>query len=378
MDKILFVDDDKNILSYFKRRFYKKFETLLCDDPIKGIEIVKKIKNIAVVISDMKMPNMDGISFLKEVKKLSPNSVRVLFTGYADLDNAILAVNKGSVFKFLTKPCDDKIFEDVIQQCVKQYKLIIAEKELITGTLIGSINLLSDILSLVNPEAFGRASRIKRLVKWFVNYFKVKGSWRYEMAATLSQIGCVMVPQETLKKVYQGKELSGEERQLYEMYPSIGQSLLKNIPRLEEVAKMILYQEKHYNGGGIPKDDIKGEQIPLGSRFLKVALDFDLLENRGVSKPKIYKTMVENVGVYDPKVLKALEEYLGEEARYEIKRLPLKDIFSGMIFGEEVRTKTGLLLISRGYEANMTVLLRLRNFAEKHGINEPIKVLIPV
>ncbi len=378
MEKILFVDDEKNILSYFRRRFHKKFKVIICEDPIRSLDIIRKNKDIAVVVSDMKMPKMDGINLLKEISKFSPKTVRVLLTGYADLETAILAVNKGNVFRFLTKPCEDTLLEQVLDQCVKQYKLIIAERELLHGTLKGSINLLSDVLSLTNPEAFGRGARVKRMVRWFSIYFKVKDIWKYELAAMLSQIGCVILSSETLTKVYKGKKLTDEERQLYEMHPGVGQSLLKNIPRLGEVAQMILYQEKHYDGGGIPQDGLKGEEIPLGGRFLKVALDFDLLQNRGLSKAEVYKTMVSQKGVYDPNVLKALEEFLGEEAKYEIKDLPLKQILPGMIFGQEVRTKTGLLLLAKGHEANWTVLLKLKEFAERIGIEEPIKVLIPV
>ncbi|GAB6163840.1 response regulator [Desulfothermus naphthae] len=378
MDKILFVDDEKNILSYFRRKFHKKYKVLTSEDPIESLNIVKKNKDIAVVVSDMKMPNMDGITLLNHISKISPKTVRVLLTGYADLETAILAVNKGNVFRFLTKPCEDTLLEQVLSQCVKQYKLVIAERELLHGTLKGSINLLSDILSLTNPEAFGRGARIKRMVRWFAIYFKVKDVWKYELAALLSQIGCVTISSETLLKIYKGKKLTEEEIQLYEMHPGIGHSLLKNIPRLGDISRMILYQNKCYDGKGMPQDGIKGEDIPLGGRFLKVALDFDLLQNRGMSKAEVYKFMINQKGVYDPKVLKALEEFLGEEAKFEVKELYLKDILPGMIFGEEVKTNNGLLLLAKGHEANWTVLLKLKEFGKRFGIKEPIKVLIPI
>ncbi len=349
-----------------KGDFIKKFNVITCDDPVTSLDIVKENKDVAVVVSDMKMPKMDGITLLNNISKLSPNTVRVLLTGYADLNTAILAVNKGNIFKFLTKPCDDKLLEDVLIQCIRQYKLITAEKELLHGTLKGSINLLSDILSLTNPEAFGRGSRIKRMVRWIVRYFKVKNIWKYELAAMLSQIGCVVLSQETLTKIYHGKKLTEEEKQLYEMHPGVGNSLLKNIPRLSDIAQMILYQEKHYDGGGIPQDGVKGDDIPFGGRILKVALDFDLLQNRGLSKAETYKVLKSRKGIYDPKILKALEEYLGEEAKYEVKELPLKEILPGMIFGQEVKTKTGLLLLAKGHEANWAVLLKLKKICRKY------------
>ena len=199
------------------------------------------------------------------------------------------------------------------------------------------------------------------------------------MAAMLSQIGCVILPQETLKKLYEGQVLSQEEQQLFDMHPSLGSNLLGNIPKLEEVARIIALQEKHYDGGGFPDDGPKGEEIPVGARILKAVLDFDLLVTAGEKKNQAFASLHELAGtVYDPKILKALEKVLGAEAHYEVKQLSFDQLSQGMIFSQEVRTDTNILLVSKGQEVSKPLLIRLENFVKNFGIEEPLEMLLPL
>ena len=375
-EKILFVDDDKRILSSLKRQFHKKYEVHLTVDPFKALEFVKNSGPFAVVVADIRMPELDGVQFLSQVKEISPDSVRVILTGQADMETAIASVNEGNVFRFLTKPCPFEKMDQFLDDCIKQYTLIKSERELLQDTLRGSINVLSEILSLSNPEAFGRASRIKRLTRSMAQYFQVKSLWKYDLAAMLSQIGCVTLPQQTLQKLYHGTSLNEAEQQLYDKHPSIAQNLLQHIPRLEKVGGMILYQEKNFDGSGFPKDNVSGEDIPLGARILKVALDYDLYEAKEVEKAYIFSQMEEEQGVYDPQVLHALENVLGKEAHYVIEHLPINKLVMGMIFGQEVRAKNGTLIVAKGQEVNETILLRLENFYRNYGIDEPVKMYV--
>ncbi len=375
-EKILFVDDDKNILSSLKRQYHKKFQVYVSAEPHKALEIVNNSGPFAVVIADMRMPELDGVQFLSKVMEIAPDTVRVILTGQADMESAIASVNEGHIFRFLTKPCPPEEMDKVLDDCIRQYTLIKSERELLQGTLRGSINVLSDILSLTNPEAFGRASRIKRTTKKMAQYFQVKGLWKYDLAAMLSQIGCVTLPQQTMQKLYHGEQLDQEEKQIYNMHPSVAQNLLQHIPRLEKVGEMILYQEKNFDGSGFPNDQVSGSDIPLGGRILKVALDYDLYEAREVEKAYILSEMKHKKGVYDPKVLLALETILGKEAHYVIKHLPIKELDPGMIFGQEVKTKNDILLVAKGQEVSEAILLRLRNFYQNYGIQEPIKMYV--
>lgn len=376
--KILFVDDDPNILASFKRTLRKRYDMDVAVGPEEGLKAVEGYRHYALVISDLRMPVMDGIQFLSRVRELSPDTVRMILTGNADLQAAIDAVNRGNIFRFLTKPCEPETLQSAIDSGLHQYRLVRAEKELLEKTLRGAIRILAEVLSLVNPEAYGRASRIARYVSDVGARLGYPKPWQLETAAMLSQIGCIVLPEDSLKKIYRGNELTPEEAQLFAMYPSVGASLIGKIPRMEEISEIIAYQEKHYDGSGIPKDDRSGEAIPLGSRILKVVLDFDALEARGLPRAAAMNHMRKRQGAYDPKVLKALEEVLGDEARFEVKELSLHELQLNMIIGDDVLSLKGVLLTAKGQEITPALLERLKNFAKTVGVKEPIRVLIPI
>ncbi len=377
-EKILFVDDDPNILASFKRTLRKRYDLDTAVGPEEGLEAVGRYRHYALVVSDLRMPVMDGIQFLSKVRDISPETIRMILTGNADLQAAIDAVNRGNIFRFLTKPCPPETLQMAVDAGLQQYRLIRAEKELLEKTLRGAIRILTDVLSLVNPEAYGRASRIRRYVRDVGARIGYPKAWQLETAAMLSQIGCVVLPEDTLKKIYHGKDLTPEESQLFRMYPSVGADLIAKIPRMEEISEIIAYQEKHFDGSGIPKDDRSGETIPLGSRILKVVLDFDALETRGLPRAAAMNHLRKRSGHYDPAVLEALEEVLGDEARFQVKELPLQELQLNMIVGEDVVSLKGVLLIAKGQEITPALLERLKNFSRTVGVKEPIRVLIPV
>lgn len=376
-EKILAVDDEKNILDGIQRQLRKKFHIETALGPEKGLDAVLNRGPYAVVISDLRMPKMDGIQFLARVREIVPDTVRIMLTGNADLENTIQAVNEGNIFRFLTKPCARENLEKVIQLGIEQYRLITAERELLQKTLKESINVLNKVLSLVNPEAFGRSSRIKRYVKQIGEKLEVPDVWKFELAAMLSQIGCVILPEEALKKLCRGKNLTGEEAQLFDMHPMIASDLLTNIPRMKKIAEIIRYQEKHFDGNGNPKDTRKGKDIPLGARILKVALDFDLLEAKGVFKRRAIKQLQSRSGWYDPIVLDAFGKIVDDETMYIEREVMFSELKADMMLDEDISTSKGRLLITRGQEISDILLSRLKNFAKTEGVQEPIRVLIP-
>ena len=121
--RILFDDDEKNIVEGYKRNLRHDFDVFFSIDPIKALEIMQTQKEFAVIISDYKMPHMNGVEFLNKAASFSPNSVRIILTGNADLSIAIKAVNQCNVFRFLTKPCPIDEIRKIIDEGLKQYKL---------------------------------------------------------------------------------------------------------------------------------------------------------------------------------------------------------------------------------------------------------------
>jgi response regulator RpfG family c-di-GMP phosphodiesterase len=376
--KVLFVDDDPNILAAYQRQLRRQYQidTALAGD--RGLDAVAKTGPYAVIVSDLKMPGMNGIQFLAKVREMAPDSVRMMLTGFAELQTAIDAVNQGNIFRFLTKPCPPDILGRALDSGIEQYRLIIAERELLEQTLKGSIKVLTQILSLLNPEALGRSSRISRYAREIGLVMKIPEIWQLETAAMLSQIGFILLPEEALKKIYHGQQLTPEETQLLDMHPFIASDLVNNIPRLEAIAKTISYQEKHFDGTGLPVDAVRREEIPLGARILKVALDFDTLQTAGDSKSKAIAQLEQRKGWYDPEVVTALEAVVWIEGKFQVRVISLRELNDNMILDDDVWTTSGILLIAKGQEVNFLIRKRLHNFAETVGIKEPLQVLVPL
>ena len=377
LEKILFVDDDSNVLEAFQRSFRKQFvvETLL--DGAAALAEVTEHGPYAVVVSDMKMPGMNGIRFLSELRRVAPHTVRMLLSGHSDLGVAVEAVNESHIFRFLTKPCAPETLGRALTAGVEQYRLIGAERELLENTLKGSVKVLTDLLSIVNPPAFGRASRVRRLVRELAVELNLQPAWELEIAAMLSQIGCVTLPEEALEKMFRGKDLSAAELKIFQEHPKVGHDLIANIPRLEGVAAIIACQDRRYDGTGAPEDLTSKESVPQGARVLKVALDLDTLTSRGRSPGAALMEMRQRAGWYDPAVMAALETVLKTRIRWELKTVGVEALSSKMILAEEVHSISGLLLIARGQEVTPSLQIRLQTLRRHGALVGTLKVLVP-
>jgi response regulator RpfG family c-di-GMP phosphodiesterase len=369
--QILCVDDEPNVLQAFERQFRKQFELHTALGPEKGLEKLSQNGPFAVVVSDLRMPGMNGIEFLARVRENWPDTVRIMLTGQADLSAAIAAVNQGNVFQFLSKPCPSEMLARALDAGLNQYRLIVSERELLEQTLRGSIGVMSEILSLANPLAFSRAERIRRYTLHIAHHLNLAGAWQYELAAMLSQIGCVAVPPNVLDKYYDAQRLDAREQTILASQGQIGQKLLAQIPRMEEVAEMVGNQHlDRIEPGGTT------EAVAIGSRLLKIALDFDELAMRG-TEPATALSAMGNRGVYDPRFLAALEQVQVQQAEREVRLLPLMALKTGMTTNSDVRSKTGLLLMGTGQEITASAIARLRTFALTTGVVEPISVRMP-
>lgn len=238
-DRILFVDDDPSVLDAYQRTFRKEFTVGVATSGEEALALLERQGPYAVVVSDMQMPGMDGIRLLAEVRARAPDTLRMMLTGKSDLQVAMDAVNEGAIFRFLTKPCPAGTMGKALTAGVTQYYLVTTERELLQKTLSGAVKVLAEVLALVNPTAFGRAQRVHRLVGQLADKLAVAGSWQIDIAAMLSQLGCVTLPEETLAKVCAAAPLAPQEWTQFNNHPSVGAALIANIPRLEDVAAII-------------------------------------------------------------------------------------------------------------------------------------------
>lgn len=370
---ILCVDDEARVLEGLVLHLRRDFNVYTASGGEEGLQKLKEVVGIAVVVSDMRMPGMDGATFLKRAMRAHPEATRILLTGEPGRDAAVLAVNEGQIFRFLTKPCPPDRLKSTVEAAVVQHRLVTAERVLLQETVIGCIQALVDVLAITNPVAFGRASRIKRLAMDFATSVGCKGFWQLEAATMLSQLGYLSLPVELVEKLYYGERLTQEEKVLAEGVPTVAGKLLGHIPRLEPVLQIL-------SAVSASDEQLKAlgdGTIGLGARMLSIALDYDTLVVQGHSTDVAVQTLRSKANRYGEPLLEKFASHMGAAAgTAEIREMPLRLVQPGMIVMDDLRTHMGTLLVPRGFEVSETFLERLRNFGT--GIlAEKVRVRVP-
>jgi response regulator RpfG family c-di-GMP phosphodiesterase len=374
-EKILLVDDDSNILDGYRRGLIREFQIETAVGGQEGLRQATENGPYAVVISDMRMPGMDGLQLLSTIKSQYPETIRVMLTGNADMETAVNAINEGAIFRFLNKPCSKEVMAKTMTAALVQYRLVTAEKQLLEQTLSGCIHVLTEVLSLVNPAAFSRAARARRYIHQIVTAMKLGNPWKYEVAAMMSQLGCVTLPSETIDAVYAGGKLSTNEQAQYDAHPHVAYDLLSKIPRLEPIAWMIEHQNQP-----LPEDgtgDSQPVDIRQGAEILRLILAYEKHIHKGTSRTEAAHILSRQNKGFNPDFFSALVTLDPNAEEGEIRRCRIKDLAPGMIIQQEVRTTDGTLLVSKGQEATPPMLIKLRNFHEKGAISADITISLP-
>lgn len=380
-NKILFVDDDANLLAGCQRTLRKDFTIDTALGGEQALALIEQHGPYAVVVADMQMSGMNGIQFLIKVEEGAPETIRIMLTGNADQKTARDAVNQGHIFRFLTKPCPPEELALALKAGLRQHALVTAERDLLERTLNGGVKMLTDILSMLDPNSFGQGQRLREYMRAFARSYNLTQTWDLELAAMLSPIGFVTMPPALLEKARAEHGLTGAEKDILARAPQIGADLLANIPRLETVARIVLYQNKNHDGTGFPADDVAGDAIPIGARILHVLNDLLAYEAQKIPKFKALARMREANGRYDPKVLEAVavgfDVYLADQATGDAAAgvsIAFKDLQIGAVLKADLLTSEGTLIVAAGTEISPMLLEKLRNFAQLTGIKEPILI----
>jgi response regulator RpfG family c-di-GMP phosphodiesterase len=371
--QILCVDDEARVVEGLALHLRKDFQVHTALNGDEGLKKLKEIGGAAVVVSDMRMPGMDGATFLKRVMRAYPDATRILLTGETGRDAAVLAVNEGQIFRFLTKPCPPEQLRSAIDAGVIQYRLLNAERLLMQETVIGCIQALTDVLAITNPVAFGRASRLKRVATQFAESMGAVGYWQLEAATMLSQLGYISLPIELVEKLYYGERLTPEEQTLAEGVPLVATKLLEHIPRLEPVLQVL-------NAVRASDEELKklGDgTIGLAARIMLLTIDHDALVAQGHNSELAVQTLRAKASRYGEQLIEKFAKFMGAgSGTNEIREIPVRLIQPGMTIMEDLRTHMGTLLVPRGFEVSETFLERLKNFGTTI-LSEKVKVLIP-
>ena len=368
--RILCVDDEPRVLEGIERTLFELFEVTTETNPLRALTLLQEGPPFAVVLSDMRMPELDGAALLARAREIAPLTTRMLLTGQAEVSSAVAAVNQGQILRFLCKPCPPDALIQALELGVEQHRLMTAERELLEQTVTGCVRLLSEVLTLVAPVLFSRTQRIKVLTTHMAKKLALADPWRFEVAALFSMIGCVGLSEATLERVLARKPLDAADQRAFDEHPQMTHRLLSAIPRFEEIAAMIKLQ----NGGPhhAPTDDIE-----RGGAMLRIAIEVERLTAHGKALPDALIELERKLPPAEQPFLKTLADFRNAEGSTTVRALPVVQMTAEMILEEDVRTTTGVVVVPKGRELTMVLIERLFKFSRAGTLVEPIRVRVP-
>jgi response regulator RpfG family c-di-GMP phosphodiesterase len=375
--RVLLVDDEPSVLAGYKRTLRQDFEVHTAVSGELALGELRENGPFAVVISDMRMPAMSGSKFLSRAKELAPDTVRMLLTGYTDLDAAIAAINDGNIFRFLTKPCSKEELTAALNAGLAQNDLIRLEKDLLEKTLLGCIKALTDLLSAASPEAFARSMRIAHIVRHIAAKVPSAKSWRLDAAAMLSQLGCVTLDTDVIQQAFVGMKLSLEDQSRFDSHPQAAIKLLSKIPRLEVVEWMIGNQLSLEIPDAVPgMSKEEAVEVVQGAKILKLAIAYDDLRIKLLPEEVVLERLAGRSHEFSSELLNGLVGMAAQGGEMVSRQLVIGRLATGMLLEQDVRNREGMLLTGKGQEVSRAVLLKIQNRAQADLIDPQQMVMV--
>jgi len=288
--RLLLVDDDANLLDSLRRVLDRGYEIFTAEGGADALAALDACGPFTAVVSDLRMPGMDGVELLSRVEQAAPDAIRVLLTGYADLDAALDAVNKGHVFRILTKPCPPEALRAAVEAAVRQHELIQASRELhalkrFQGLLEGVVQGFSALVEARDPYLAGHHQRTTDLACAIARELHMddKDCETLRIAGLLHDIGKVYVPADFLNRP---GVLRAEKFSMVKLHPDVGYEILKHLDSDWPVAVIIRQHHERMDGSGYPQGLI-GRYIVLGARVLAVADVVDAMCSHRPYRPSL-------------------------------------------------------------------------------------------
>ncbi len=333
MDKyrILIVDDEPDNLALLYRTLRGKYEIAKSTSPIEALEILKQDK-FQCILSDHKMPEMDGVEFLKRTYDISPDTMRLLVTAYTDAGILIDAINYAKIYRYIKKPYNPDELMLTVENALEYWQLKSDNGALINDLkdlFSGTITAIVEALDAKDAYTLGRSRRVTfyavKMAKAL--HLNETTTGKIELAGLLHDIGMIGVSDDILAKV---EKLSVEEYSEIKKHVYHSVKILDDIKQLKDVVELIKYHHEFYDGNGYPYGK-KGDEIPIGSRIIAIADAFDSMVT-----PKVYRNQVvpsvalakikEEAGKqFDPNIVECFEQILPSCIR-ELKELERQSI----------------------------------------------------
>ena len=417
---VLFVDDEKNILGSLSRVFRKEgYGVMLAESGERGLDLLRH-NSIAVVVSDQRMPGMGGVEFLKKARDVSPDTVRMMLTGQADMADIAGAINEGGVYRYITKPWDDEEIRLIIKAAVERYSLLAENRRLQQTTMrqnaelydlnqtlearvedrtrrlresfFAFVALCADIVELHDQLSGGRCKRVAALSKGLAREMGIDGDeleavWA---AALLHEVGLIGVPREVIEKA-EGELVDGE-RALIRSSPVLSQEIIGKIDTLRQVGLIVRSHMENFDGSGYP-DGLRGDEINYGSRILGICREYDRLTHarKPHSKLEALATIERGMGRrFDPEIVTAFLKFVSETKDSGGAEKPGRDVIEddpdnvkigvnemrpGMVLVKSLTSGSGRLLVAQGTVLTEALLEKVLNFHRLDPIIDSVEIL---
>jgi|APLak6261671648_1056085.scaffolds.fasta_scaffold01006_3 response regulator RpfG family c-di-GMP phosphodiesterase len=414
---LLFVDDEPNILAALKRLFRSQgYQIFTAESGAQGLEIIAQHK-IDLVISDMRMPEMNGAQFLEKVRMASPDTVRILLTGFADISSTVDAINKGQIYRYISKPWEDNDISISVRYALEQKQMALEKIRLealirkqneelkdlnsnleakvksrteelrqamgflevahdkLKKSFFTSISIFSNLMELRETSMAGHSRRVADLARRLALRIGMSDTEAQEVmiAGLLHDIGKIGFPDYLLNKSF--NTLSSEEREAVVKHPVVGQNALMSLEQLNGAAILIRSHHERFDGLGYP-DGLAGLAIPLGARVLMIANEYEsvqlghLLASR-MSAQEAQHFIQQGRGTrYDPQIVDAFIAHMSaRDDQVKDRELAIRSnqLKRGMILSRDLVSRGGWVLLAKEYEMTDALIEQLQKYEKSDG-----------
>ena len=375
---ILVVDDTPENIEVLEEILSPEYTVKAATKADLALKLLASGEAIDLILLDVMMPVMDGYAFCAKLKAdPRTHDLPIIFvTSKSEVDDEAKGLRLGAV-DYITKPFHPSIIKARVRTHLQLRKTQEELQKLLKQTLSGSIKVMADVISLFDAEVFDKATRLRAYMKKITEALHLRNAWLFDLAALLSQIGSVALPEETLANARAGVRLSAEEEASMLKIPEIGADLIKSIPNLEGVAGVIRSQMAPESGKRLAADLSGEDPLLLGAQLLGMTLRFDGFVEAGQTPDEAWLKMHMEPGRYDARLLEALKSCLQMRGSMKARSIAVGEMREGMILDENVFTAAHLLVVKRGAELNGPMLARLQRMAQLSLVKSPLLVLVP-
>lgn len=422
--KLMLLDDEVEILNSLKRLLRKEFDIHTYSDPNLALGALAQ-ESFALIISDMRMPVMDGATFLTQAKDVSPNSVRLLLTGYSDLESTSRAINEGNIFSYISKPWDNTELKQILNRASEHYQLKVENQKLTKQLMLSNrqlsdlneqlenkvkqrtsalknsneklktsvesqrsmfqqlLHLISLIIEQRTHDTIGHNERVALHCKLLAEHFRLKRNQviNIYIAALVHDLGKIALDDALLN--VPENQLEPQQWTEYKEHAQKGAELLSTLPKMENIAKTIKHQYEHQDGTGVP-EHLSAENIPFGAKLIRLVVDHDRLVSgltTGVNLPPEdamnYITKLSGK-VYDPNAVKAYKKLLTNMPKHNEQVMDYciatDDLEEGMCISKDIINKAGGVMLTQNTTLSNIVIEKLKDYEQEKDFRLAIYV----